>query len=140
MKWDAFIGRKGGLKNNLAPLKTTTQANEPLNLDFNQKPKLDAIPAGKHDEKRSPSPVQRSPSPVQRPPSPPAERPQSPPAERQQSPSTERPQSPTPEQQQQRQTEDQQRVDKEENQVKESLKGKPIIFVGGGPGTYEQII
>lgn len=136
LKWDAFIARKGGLKNNLAPLKTTTQANEPLNLDFNQKPKLDAIPAGKHDEKRSQSPVQRPQSPpAERQQSPPAERQQPPSVERPQSPSTERPQSPTPEQQQQRQTEDQQRVDKEENQVKESLKGKPIIFVGGGPGS-----
>lgn len=92
------------MKNNLTPLKPTTQTDETSNLELNQKPKLNAIPVGKHDDEKAPSPV-------------------------------ERPQSPTPEQQHQRHDEDQERVEKQENEAKQSLKGKPIIFVGGGPGT-----
>jgi hypothetical protein len=47
----------------------------------------------------------------------------------------ERPQSPTPEQQQQRKVEDHQHIEDEEAKDRNILKGKPIIFVGGGPGT-----
>jgi len=166
LKWDAFIGRKGGMKNTLAPLKLAAQPNEALISDLNQKPKLDAIPVAKHDEEKPQSPIEQQ----EKPKSPvveqqqPEEKPQSPieqqqqeedkpespiqqqeeekpqsPIEQQQQEEdkpqspveqpTERPQSPTVEQQ--RKSEDQQRV---QNQAKELLKGKPIIFVGGGPG------
>lgn len=46
-----------------------------------------------------------------------------------------RPQSPTPEQQQQRKIEDQENVQNEETKKKDILKGKPILFIGGGPGS-----
>jgi hypothetical protein len=120
-----FIGRKGGMKNTLAPLKNLTNTNitsEPsssLHTELNHTPKLDAIPSSQREEKsviddrpQSPAPGQRHPSKIE-----------------------DRPQSPTPEQQEQRKTEDQQHVKDEEDKAKDLLKGKPIIFVGGGPGS-----
>lgn len=127
MKWDAFIGRKGGMKNTLAPLKTSTHANDmsaqpaSSSSDFNHQPKLDAIPPGKRNEE--PQTEARMPSPIQEQ------------EDEHEANIDERPQSPTPEQQHQRHVEDQQNVVvDEENKTKESLAGKPIIFVGGGPG------
>jgi hypothetical protein len=58
-----------------------------------------------------------------------------PPSKQEEKPKIEdRPQSPTPDQQQQRKADDHQHIKDEETKTKELLKGKPIIFVGGGPG------
>ncbi|UJR33891.1 hypothetical protein I4U23_021311 [Adineta vaga] len=113
LKWDEFIGRKGGMNNTLTRIKNATDSNETslsshLPTDHNRLPKLDAIPVGKREEKPK---------------------------------SEERPQSPTPEQQRKHEQERAQ----SQLQHKHSLKGKPIIFVGGGPGSgkgtqCEQII
>lgn len=153
MKWDEFIARKGGMKNTLTPLKISSDKTDPssysgtIYTEFNRPSKLDAIPAGKREEQslqastyyqqeRSQSPIQdqqeqeQSQSPIED-------------QQEQQSKSprfvheehiNERPQSPTPEQQQQRKADDEQHVQKEEAKDKNLLKGKPIIFVGGGPG------
>jgi hypothetical protein len=136
LKWDAFIGRKGGMNNTLAPLKNSTNTNvtsvptppsSSLHTELSRPPKLDAITPGKREEIE--------------------ERPQSPTPEQQQQrkvedhqhikdeEAKERPQSPTPEQQQQRKVEDHQHIEDEEAKDRNILKGKPIIFVGGGPGT-----
>jgi hypothetical protein len=151
------------MKNTLAPLKNSTNTNftsqpsSDLHTELSHAPKLDAIPPGKREEKpktddrpQSPTPDQRhhpkiderpqSPAPDQRHHPKIEDRPQSPAADQQNHPKIEeRPQSPTPDQQQQRKTEDQQHVEEEESKSKDLLKGKPIIFVGGGPGMRETI-
>lgn len=122
MKWDTFVTRKGGMNNTLAPIKTSTNVNDTLArsspspppspphsppTELHRLPKLDAIPSGKHEEEPT---IEERPT------------------------TEERPQSPTPEQQEQRKLENQQHVKDEENKLKDLLKGKPIIFIGGGPG------
>ncbi|CAF4164422.1 unnamed protein product [Rotaria magnacalcarata] len=98
LKWDSFIGRKGGMNNVLLPLKktTNTDATSPpfsLHTDLARPPKLDAIPSGKRDE---PSKIEDQP---------------------------------------QRTTNHVEHVENQATNIKELLKGKPIIFVGGGPGS-----
>lgn len=147
MKWDIFIGRKGGMNNILAPLKNSTNNNDTSShTDFNRSPKLDAITPNKREEEpiiedgqQSPTPdKKRSPTPEQQRSSTPDKKrsptPEHQEQQEQQLDIDERPQSPTPEQQHQRQVDDHQHVNDEETKAKELLKGKPIIFVGGGPG------
>jgi hypothetical protein len=129
------------MKNTLAPLKNSTNTNftsqpsSDLHTELSHAPKLDAIPPGKREEKPKTDDRPQSPTPDQRHHPKIEDRPQSPAADQQNHPKIEeRPQSPTPDQQQQRKTEDQQHVKEEESKSKDLLKGKPIIFVGGGPG------
>jgi adenylate kinase len=227
IKWDVFIGRKGGMKNTLAPLKhvttTTNDTSVPSSSthpELSRSPKLDAIPqgkreevptiiedrpqspaAGQHREQQVEDPHQQSPPPPhdqnhkqedqpqsststeqqyekvddhpQSPvhdqnhkqetddrsqPSTPTQqqqkvkdRPQSPTPTQQQQKVEDRPQSPTPTQQQQKvedrppsptldqeqqhKVEDQQHTQEKETKNKDLLKGKPILFIGGGPGS-----
>ncbi len=149
MKWDAFIGRKGGMKNILAPLKNSNDTSSPSSYtELSRPPKLDAIPQGKREEvpqnddrPQSPAPGQHRERIVDSPRQSPAlnqeqeqevvDRPQSSTSEKK---VDERPQSPTPDQQQQRKVDDQQHIQEEENKSKDLLKDKPIIFISGGPG------
>ncbi|CAF2469387.1 unnamed protein product [Rotaria sp. Silwood2] len=106
LKWDTFIGRKGGMKNTLVPLKTSTNTNvtsppSSSHTELTRPPKLDAIPTGKREETPN---------------------------------IEEHPQSTTPDEQQQK-VDDHQHIKSEEVNVKDLVKGKPIIFVGGGPGS-----
>jgi len=126
LKWDVFVARKGGMNNILAPLKDTTNINDTLSpslsshTELNRPAKLDAISPGKREEEPKIE-----------------DRPQTPANNQQQQQQVkvdERPQSPTPEQQQQRKIDDQQHITDEEAKEKNLLKGKPIIFIGGGPG------
>ncbi len=125
MKWDVFVSRKGGMNNILAPLKDTTNINDTLSpslsshTELSRPAKLDAISPGKREEEPKSE-----------------DRPQTPANDQQQQQVKvdERPQSPTPEQQQQRKIDDQQHITDEEAKEKNLLKGKPIIFIGGGPG------
>lgn len=98
MKWDTFIGRKGGMNNTLVPLKTTTNTNGTTSssnaqVELNRTPKLDAISPGKKEEK--PKVEDQPPAPKQI---------------------------------------HHQSDDARQEKTKSLLKGKPIIFVGGGPG------
>jgi len=113
------------MNNTLVPLKHTTNIEDtssPLissHTLMSRSPKLDVIPPGKREEEEPKI----------------EDRPQSPTPEQQEHRHIEeRPQSPTPEQQHQRKIEDQQHIKNEEVKSKNLLKGKPIIFVSGGPG------
>ncbi|CAF0823876.1 unnamed protein product [Rotaria sordida] len=77
LKWDTFIGRKGGMNNTLVPLKTSTNTNvtsppPSLHTELTRPPKLDAIPTGKREERpkiedqppQSPIPDQLPQSPI----------------------------------------------------------------------------
>jgi hypothetical protein len=114
------------MNNILAPLKDTTNINDTLSpslsshTELSRPAKLDAISPGKREEEPKSE-----------------DRPQTPANNQQQQQQVkvdERPQSPTPEQQQQRKIDDQQHITDEEAKEKNLLKGKPIIFIGGGPG------
>lgn len=104
MKWDTFIGRKGGMNNTLLPVTTSTNTNGTSTTTFHTElprpPKLDEIPAGKRDEPPKPVDQSRSIVPIQ----------------------------------QERQVHDDHHHAEQEANLKDLLKGKPIIFVGGGPG------
>jgi len=113
LKWDAFVARKGGMNNILAPIKDTTNTNDTSapslssHTELSRPPKLDAILPGKGEEEPK---------------------------------IEDRPQSPTPEQQQQRKVDDQHHITDEEAKATHLLKGKPIIFIGGGPGILKNMI
>jgi len=125
LKWDVFIGRKGGMKNTLTPIKNLTNTNDTSSpslsshTELNRPPKLDSIPPGKREEQPKIEDQPQSPIPDQH---------------QQQENADNRPQSPTPNQQQQRKVDDHQHIKDEQAKTKDLLKGKPIIFIGGGPG------
>jgi hypothetical protein len=118
LKWDTFIGRKGGMNNILPPVKITPSSSS------NSQSKLDSIHDGKQDEKPK---LEARPPPLKpdqyrpirtelRPPSPKlgVHQPEF--------------QPPTPK------SDHHADVKTEDNKIKNLLKGKPIIFIGGGPG------
>ncbi|CAF1268860.1 unnamed protein product [Adineta ricciae] len=122
LKWDEFIERKGGMHNILAPITKSTDLNTAPEID-NRPPKLDAIPAGKHEEKPK----------IQ-------ERPQSPTPDQQLKHEQERAQAPKFDQQHtsnddKAKHQPQQTTNAQVTEHKRSLQGKPIVFVGGGPGS-----
>jgi hypothetical protein len=136
LKWDSFISRKGGANNTLAPIKTTGNAIVPSipslthQQDLVRSPRLDAIPSKNHDEHRR---DHRSLSPM-------IEKHQ----QTGQSPTSningheheQQSSSPRAEEQQKHKIDEphvkqQQQSSQHDKNV---LKGKPIIFVGGGPG------
>jgi hypothetical protein len=99
LKWDAFVGRKGGMNNILPPItqstNTAVKASPPRSLqtELSRPSKTDVTPQTTRQET---------------------------------SKIGDRPSSPTPDQHR--------HVDSDDNKKKDLLKGKPIIFVGGGPG------
>ena len=100
IKWDTFVGRKGGMNNTLAPLKpavTTLPSSQPPELNRSQK--LEPIHPGKQNDS-----VPLSKTEISLPPT----------------------------------LEKSLDTASEHIDFKELLKGKPIIFVGGGPGLYQQ--
>ncbi|CAF0725304.1 unnamed protein product [Rotaria sordida] len=188
LKWDTFIGRKGGMNNTLVPLKTSTNTNvtsppPSLHTELTRPPKLDAIPTGKREErpKIEDQPPQ-SPIPDQLPQSPIPNQQQQKVDDHQQQKVDDHQQQKVDDHQQQKvddhqqqklddhqqqkvddhqqqklddhqqqqvdddeqqqvdddqqqQVDDHQHIKTEEVDVKDLLKGKPIIFVGGGPGS-----
>jgi hypothetical protein len=133
--------------NTLTPIATSTHAN---GVSSTSAPHSTAAPS--HTPKPDTTPASKRPDPAQR-----ENHPQSTSSDRRGREEDEhttqvRPQSPTPEQQRQHEAEkskdrphspsadpsqginDHTRVKDEENKRRQSLKGKPIIFVGGGPG------
>ncbi|CAF4550994.1 unnamed protein product [Rotaria sp. Silwood1] len=114
LKWDTFIGRKGGMNNTLVPLKTSTNTNitsppSSFRTEMTRSPKLDAIPTGKREERPKIEDLPQSPIPDQ--------------------------QQEKVDDQQQEKVDDHQHIKTEEVNIQDLLKGKPIIFVGGGPGS-----
>ena len=101
MKWDTFIGRKGGMNNTLAPLKNSTNtygtssaSSSSGQTDLNRPAKLDSTPQGKRHEKPKIEDVHPLLTPDQH----------------------------------------RHAVKNEDTKKNDLLKGKPIIFVSGGPG------
>ena len=192
MKWDAFINRKGGMNNTLAPLKTSTNANDASSHnELTRPPKLDAIPRGKREEQSKSDDRPPSPAPGQhRDRKLPDHSQPSKSDHHEKQKSDDRLQSPTSDQQQHHRHEandhdhphrhhktddhdhhheahdkdqdrhhhgldddrhhethdpqerhheahDHQHVKDDETRRKDLLKGKPIIFVGGGPGMHK---
>ncbi|CAF0882370.1 unnamed protein product [Adineta steineri] len=172
IKWDIFVARKGGMNNNLAPLKNSTDThNLPSTSNvpkvMSRPPVLDSIPAGKKEEKPKIEDRPQSPTPDQQQqrknedakakdqpptttddqqqkkddhqpvkpeehkltsqaPPPAATRDQQPVKHEENKPTSQPPPAVT---------HDQQPVKHEENKNKDMLKGKPVVFVGGGPGS-----
>jgi len=137
LKWDTFIGRKGGMNNILPPVQTT------LSSSSNSQSKLNSIPDGKQDEKpkleaRPPPLKPEQIRPVRtelRPPSPkpgvhqPEVQPPTLKTELR-PPGVHQPEVPPPILKSEHHAD----VKTQDNQIKNLLKGKPIIFIGGGPG------
>jgi hypothetical protein len=127
------------MKNTLAPITNSTNDTSSLSSSshilMNRPPKLDVIPPGKREEKPKTEDHPQSPTPDQH-----QQKidhhPQSPTLDQQehQQKVEDRPQSPTPAQQEQRKVDDQQHIKDEEAHTKDLLKGKPILFISGGPG------
>ena len=104
LKWDTFIGRKGGINNTLSPIKTFKNTNVTSSLssprpEWNQTPKLDPITARNQEEQPSVRVVDR----------------------------------------QQEKLVDHQKTKTDEATIKDIIKGKPIIFISGGPGKRKTI-
>lgn len=102
LKWDTFIGRKGGMNNTLAPIKDSkntniTSSSSSVPTELNHSTKLDPITIGK----------------------------------REQTPIIEE----KPKIQEQRKADNEPNIKKEHDNLKDLLRGKPIVFVGGGPGS-----
>lgn len=106
LKWDVFVGRKGGMNNTLAPVKGAA----PVQTEPPRPAKLEAIPPGKREEPKD----QHHQSQTHK--------------------TEERTVAPV------RPTEVHSTTNNEQNKFKDLLKGKPIIFVGGGPGELNVLL
>ncbi|UJR13441.1 hypothetical protein I4U23_000455 [Adineta vaga] len=127
LKWDTFVGHKGSMPNTLAPIQApsppTTTSNVPQSK-LNNQTKLDPIPSAKKDEKHTTDIRPLSPKPDQ-------QHPAAPKTDQQHSA------APKPDQQHSAAPKPDQHssVKTENTKNKDLLKDKPIIFVGGGPGS-----
>ena len=116
------------MNNTLTPLKTASNPNVAAptssspHADLNRQTKLDAIQPGKHEE--APKHETRAP---------PSKTEERPPAVK----ADEQPSAPKADPQPQHKVEEHHENKHEQSRNKDVLKGKPIIFVGGGPGTKQ---
>jgi hypothetical protein len=159
LKWDTFVGQKGSMNNALAPITPTTTPSSTNQSKLNNQTKLDPISSNKKDDhtkpeaqpssskhdqhssgkpesgpssihdqvpsKSEPTPSVKSESHTEHTPSKagPAASPKDehPPVSNTEKHSTSKPVEPT-------------HTKTDDGNKKDLLKGKPIIFVGGGPG------
>lgn len=117
------------MNNTLAPLKTASNPNgaattsSSSSTDLNRQAKLDAIHPGKHEDEAPKHETQ----------APPPKTEARPPAVK----ADEQPSAPKADPQPQHKVEEHHENKHEQSRNKDVLKGKPIIFVGGGPGTEQ---
>jgi len=148
LKWDTFIGRKGGMNNILPPVQTTLSSSSNSQSKLDHSTKLDSIHGGKQDEKpkleaRPPPLKPEQIRPVRtelRPPSPKpgVHQPEfQPPILKTElrPPGVHQPEVPPPILKSEHHAD----VKTQDNQIKNLLKGKPIIFIGGGPGMKKKL-